>query len=108
VVKMLLSSGADVNHKNKYGWTALHWAAGNGHLKVVKVLLSFEADIHHKNKGGWTALHYAAHSGHLEVVKELMKSGARVEVDNNGKTPIDWATSNEEHEVASFLMAYRN
>lgn len=38
VVKLLLESGAKINHQDKNGWTATSWAAEQGHSAVVKVL----------------------------------------------------------------------
>lgn len=40
VAAYLLDQGADVNHRGFFGGTALHWAAGNGHLETVQLLLS--------------------------------------------------------------------
>jgi len=39
-VKHLLERGADVNSRDKDGWTPLHWAAFEGKTKMVKFLLS--------------------------------------------------------------------
>ena len=39
-VKSLLAQGADVNHKDKEGFTALIRAALSGHVEVVKILLA--------------------------------------------------------------------
>ncbi|KUL85707.1 hypothetical protein ZTR_08454 [Talaromyces verruculosus] len=38
VVKLLLESGAKINHQDKNGWTATSWAAEQGHSAVAKVL----------------------------------------------------------------------
>jgi hypothetical protein len=39
--KLLLTTGkADVNSKNRYGWTPLSLATSNGHEAVVKMLLA--------------------------------------------------------------------
>ena len=39
VVKCLVEKGAEVNMKDNYDETALHYATDNGHLEVVKYLL---------------------------------------------------------------------
>jgi ankyrin repeat protein len=51
VVKLLLSSGADIHHKDKIGVTALHWAARWGHLEVVKELMKNGARVEADNDG---------------------------------------------------------
>ena len=38
-VKLDLAAGVDVNAKDKYGWTPLHWAAREGHKKIVELLI---------------------------------------------------------------------
>jgi ankyrin repeat protein len=42
-VEQLLEKGADVNAKDKYGWTALMYAAYQGHEEIVKLLKSYGA-----------------------------------------------------------------
>jgi ankyrin repeat protein len=44
LVKLLLSSGADVNTRRRDGLTALHSAAYRGHLRVMETLLANGAD----------------------------------------------------------------
>ncbi|KAK7431998.1 hypothetical protein QQZ08_001288 [Neonectria magnoliae] len=43
--RRLLERGANASMRTRYGWTALHWAAANGHASVVELLLSYNADI---------------------------------------------------------------
>ena len=45
VVKSLLSKGADVNIRHKYGWTPLHTAVASGSVELVRLLLNSGADI---------------------------------------------------------------
>jgi ankyrin repeat protein len=52
VVKCLLSSGADINLRNKGGETPLFAASVYGHCDVLKCLLSSGADINLLDKGG--------------------------------------------------------
>ncbi|KAI6656620.1 Caseinolytic peptidase B protein-like [Oopsacas minuta] len=44
-VKSLLSQGADVNTRHKYGWTPLHAAVATGSVELVRLLLKSGADI---------------------------------------------------------------
>ena len=70
---MLLDGGADVNVQNKYGSTALSWAAGSGHKEIVEMLLEGGADVHQKDKYGETALMKAADKETKKVIKEYIK-----------------------------------
>ena len=40
IVKALIAKGADLNSRDKDGWTALDFAQGNNHPKVVELLIS--------------------------------------------------------------------
>lgn len=36
---MLIEHGAEVDHQDKDGITALHWSCASGHLEAVKLLI---------------------------------------------------------------------
>ncbi|KAL1545322.1 calmodulin-binding transcription activator 6-like isoform X2 [Salvia divinorum] len=63
-------SSLSLDYRDKYGWTALHWAAYYGREKMVAVLLSVGAkpnlvtDPTSQNPGGCTAADLASLSGH--------------------------------------------
>ena len=59
-LKNLIEKGADVNAKNKYEQTTLHYAAREGHTEIVEFLIEKGADVNAKNKYGLTPLHFAA------------------------------------------------
>jgi len=80
LVKDLVSKGADVNHQDDYGWTALMIAAWNRHLDIVKYLVKEgKANVNIENKYGYTALMKAARNGYLDIVEYLVKAGANVD-----------------------------
>lgn len=43
-VSLLVDRGANVNAKDKFGWTPLTLAAQEGHLDVVKLMIEKGAD----------------------------------------------------------------
>jgi len=59
VVKMLLASGVDVNHKNMLGMNALLLVAGYGNEHLVRLIIQSGADPYSNNDFGHTALHLA-------------------------------------------------
>jgi tRNA A37 threonylcarbamoyladenosine biosynthesis protein TsaE len=77
--EVLLTVGADVNAKDKWGQTPLSWAAENGHEAVVKLLLEKGVELETEDKyGGRTPLLWAAENRLEAVVKLLVeKSGKK-------------------------------
>ena len=76
-VQALLAQGADVNAKDKGGFTALMDAAWEGHTDTVQALLAHGADVNAKDNNGDTALMMAKEKGHKEIVHILKEAGAK-------------------------------
>ena len=51
IVRYLLEEGADPNHVNKLGESALHQAADNNKVNVAKLLLKYGADPNLQQNG---------------------------------------------------------
>ncbi|MGH7494877.1 MAG: PQQ-binding-like beta-propeller repeat protein [bacterium] len=76
-VKALLTKGAEVNAKTRYGATALSFAADRGHVKVIEVLIENGADVNMKDSFyNSPAMGWAAYNGHTEAVKLMLARGA--------------------------------
>lgn len=77
VVKLFVESGMSVDVADVCGYTALHFAALNGHLSVVKVLVERGADMGAKMKmaPGALTLMMAARSCDAMVVRALVDEG---------------------------------
>lgn len=65
-VRKLLRKNANLLHKDRHGWTGLHWAASRGHLEVIEELAHFRKSTGKKLRpflhiqdqlAGWTPLH---------------------------------------------------
>ena len=101
---MLLDRKANVELRSIYGWTALLWAAEEGHSEVAKLLLAKGADVHAKTDYGWTALMWAALQGKEDLVSVLLKSGSDVhEKNSQGWTALRYAKAKGFEEVAKLL-----
>ncbi len=62
--------------EQRYGDTALMWAAVAGHVDVVRLLIEAGADVRAVDDEGVTALHLARAKGHTEVAAALLAAGA--------------------------------
>ena len=95
-VKDLLKAGADVNIRNKWGMSALMYAAEGDHAGTVDALLEGGADINARNNEGSTALMISAIHGCKYAAYALLEAGADVKIkNNNGKRAVDYARENE-------------
>lgn len=78
-----------LNAKTTSGSTALHLAAGNGHIQVVRQLLNANVEVDPVDSLGKTPLYLAAESGHPQIVDELISLAVGASVD--GLQPSVWA-----------------
>eukprot|EP00756_Hemistasia_phaeocysticola_P024346 Hpha_TRINITY_DN15946_c1_g2::TRINITY_DN15946_c1_g2_i1::g.73101::m.73101 len=95
MVRLLLDAGADVNASDGNQYTAIHHAAGMGHVGVVALLLDRGADPNSLTSYHVTPLHRAAlpsrAEGTSEVGRLLLDAGADPNVLTlTGKTPLDF------------------
>lgn len=91
---------------NKPGWTALHYAATNGHERIASYLLDKHAYIDALSPNGTTPLMMAARGGHIHVVKLLLDRGADLSMRNGLKmTAIEFAEQNNQSEIAAGLKS---
>ena len=102
----LIQAGANVNFTNDDGWTPLHWAAFDGHLKVCRLLINEgRADVHAVTNDNRTPLHLAAWWGHVAVCRFLIEQGAIVNATNRfGWTPLHLAAQNGHVEVCQLMI----
>jgi len=105
-VKLLISSGANVNEKVD-GLTPLHPAAERGHKDVVELLIDSGAEVNAKGNGNWTPLHLAATWGKRDVVELLIAKGADVNAkDSDGRTPMWWAKVKRQNQIVELLSKH--
>ena len=91
-VQQELAGGAKVNELSRYDWTALMFAAREGHLEVVTTLLKANADPNVESipvpsaafatRGGYfetSALQEAIRGDHYSVAKSLISAGAKID-----------------------------
>ncbi|XP_072574421.1 protein phosphatase 1 regulatory subunit 12A isoform X2 [Paramormyrops kingsleyae] len=92
-VSELLKQGADINHANVDGLTALHQACIDDNIDMVQFLVENGSEVNRGDNEGWTPLHAAASCGFIPIAKFLIDHGALVgAVNSEGELPLDVAT----------------
>lgn len=81
---------ADINAKGPENWTALHYAANEGHGDILETLIEKNILIDAVTIQNRTALHLAASRGHLDICKLLCDQLMidRNAIDYEGNTPL--------------------
>ncbi|KAL4708155.1 hypothetical protein ACJJTC_009934 [Scirpophaga incertulas] len=95
-----------VNAPDNSGYTALHYAARNGHLDICKMLIQNGANINAATRSGKaTPLHKAAAAGNTTAVTLLIKAGAAVELqDVDGETALHKASKHNNYNLIRVLL----
>ncbi|MDF7824995.1 ankyrin repeat domain-containing protein [Pontiellaceae bacterium B12227] len=97
--------GADVNEKNKQGWTPLHFATVRGKTDCAEVLVAKGASLDERTGTLKSPLHFAADRGYLEIAKLLVESGADLTAkDDEGWTPLHYAAEKDKVDVATYFI----
>jgi ankyrin repeat protein len=103
----LHDQGMDLNAKDEFNMTALHFASYSGRKEVVDYLLTNKVEVNSKNDGGYTALILAIDAGHSEIAKMLIEYGADANVGlSEIETPLKMAWDNGNKEIARLLIEH--
>ncbi|CAM9523436.1 unnamed protein product [Scytosiphon promiscuus] len=104
-VAAILSKGSiDIDRHDHTGWTALMYAARDGHSRVVQLLLNEGASV--SAAGATDVLLISSYFGHLPVTKMLMKAGAEIEAATSaGQTSLSVAAQGGHSDVMRELIA---
>jgi len=111
--QLLLQRGADVNAVSRHPLqvTPLHAAMFGRQVETAQLLVEHGADPNARRGGlgwpraGWTALHYAAGYGFLSLLGPLLDRGAAIDAkDDQGRTPLEVAIEEKQHEAAELLL----
>lgn len=106
-VNLLIEKGADIDIKDKDGWTALCWASWSGVPTITKRLAELGSDINIRDKQGNTPLMMAAMRGNHEVVTYLLEHGADPAATcENGMSALDYAQREWERISKNSFMQY--
>ena len=93
-LKEAIPSAISANAANRFGWTLLMVAAGEGNTKIGTLLIKLGADVAVLNNFGESALPLAAHKGHLPFAKLLKSNGASSDIRLHGHSLEDFLSRN--------------
>lgn len=108
LVSLLLNRGAEMEHRDKKGFTPLMLAATAGHANVVEIMLNNGSDMEAQSERTKdTALSLACSSGRYEVVEILLSRGANKEHRNvSDYTPLSLAASGGYVNIIKLLLSH--
>ena len=105
-VDWLLQNGANINHQDRIGYSALHIIAQNKQVALAEKFLNNGADPNvtdiHGNTPLWTAIFNSKNE--TGVVRLLLQHGANPEIVNkHGKSPKEMFETFYKMDIASFV-----
>lgn len=108
IIFLVNTHTADVNVRDHYGMTPLHYAASKGNLMAVIELLQCKGiGVDAVDASGSTALHCAATDGKAEIIEALLKAGADPRAKDIEKmTPLHFACTDGNLEAVKLLFEH--
>lgn len=106
MVKLLISSGANVNELDANGYSFLMLLDDSP--KIAELLIKNKANLEISNSFGQNALHLAVKRGNTNLVKVLSKYKNLDVPDSNGNTPLLYAVEKSSIEMTNILLANKS
>lgn len=80
MAQLLITAGADLNQRDRTGWTPLCAAILWDNIAVVEILIASGADLENRDSDGMTPLLLAVFYDRAECVSQLLSAGANISV----------------------------
>ena len=98
-----------IDEKTNEGFTALHYAAINGNIKMIKLLQKYGAKIDQVTNLGKNIMHLAAESNQPSIIAYFLLNEPLdlFTVDENGSTPLHWACYSGAYESVNYLLSLK-
>lgn len=95
----------NLDAKDRWGRTALHYAAMESNAAMILLLVGKGADVHARDHIRQTPLHLASINFDGEMVPILLEHGAEINTrDKSGDTPLHLACRSGHENAATFLL----
>jgi hypothetical protein len=107
LLQQLLAEGADVNHQNFNGETALHIAASLGNIQMVQYLINQGANVNARTGTLWMPIHHAIRFNHPKVANFLISRKALLRKKTiDGFTALDFAKKSTNPQIQAIARKY--
>ncbi|CAH2226182.1 ankyrin repeat domain-containing 50 [Pelobates cultripes] len=107
-VRVLLDRGLDENHRDRLGWTPLHWAACQGRRSSCRALIEGGAKVGIRDYEGYTPFLLASQEGHTGCVELLLNRSSHIEqCTNDGRTALCLAALAGHRSTVELLLRRR-
>ncbi|CAF3407987.1 unnamed protein product [Rotaria sp. Silwood1] len=106
IIYLFAKTNGDVNVRDKFLLTPLHYAVANQNLAGVKQLIKLKADIESQDRQGIRPLHLACKEGYLSIVEYLIEQGTTIDaIDADFWTPIHYACSHGYLDIVKLIYS---
>jgi ankyrin repeat protein len=97
---------SNVNVRDHTQWTALHWAAEEGHVDLIQMLLDADAFVDPVDNQGHTPLLLATSRGKVQAARLLIRGQASVSAKvQDGNTALHLAVGSGDIEMVDLLLS---
>ncbi|MCE2993031.1 MAG: ankyrin repeat domain-containing protein [Alphaproteobacteria bacterium] len=106
IEEILKDGNIALDARDKYGWTALHYASANSNISAMNTLLKNGASLNIENNHGRSALCEAIQSADDETLNLLMQSYIKMHnmSETNVYTPLHIAVLYDNIQIASYFL----
>lgn len=104
-VKSMLSSGADINQKNRMGGTPLQTAIMNRQKDIALLLIDSGANVNNRDNSGQTPLSEAVKIGDKEIIEKLIAKKVDINaLTRGGDNALSLAKKSGNTEIVDLLV----